>query len=609
MADEIYSRVSRRVWADAKWRTLSRPAGGAWLWHYLLSCGRCTPLPGLIGVGLLAIAEDLDWTVEATTAAMAEIVDAGMASFDAKAKLVWLHNAVRHNVPANPSVVLGWRNAWMALPECDLRTKAGAAILDRMRVEDYERGTVGDGFAVAFEVAMGLKHFRDTKLNCGRPRSSRPGSSGKTASSQGSFRPSSKPSPRRRNTVFRQEQEQEQDQGQEQDQEGEGSGSDARACSKVPVDANRASPLKSPDLANEGPGTDRCRVDVPHVVAYAVTVQGTAPVVVPAVESPVAPPPLPAVVPPVTPSAVPVDVRQAMDDHAGHVRGAIDAAAPPLVPLPPMRDAPHLPANGDSAATWHSFTRDLVATTGSKYACNLLSDLDSGKMLFPSADQRRVLLDIYAKNCASSTIAVLPEPLARLSKRWMDARAHAGLPTGMAPDASLLAEYWSKCTIVADSAKPDATGWRPTARDVAWLGIRAYLASAQVKAGGVKDQGYPFAWLARSNKVGEEYPLPRRCDVEKAPRSTASPTTPPSHQDAATTTVAPAEEPWHVRRPTVLSPEAQENLRHQSEMAARAAEAAFGPNAVRRMTRPHLDATPPPRPVPSTPASDTTVAS
>ena len=66
MADEQYSRISRRMWRDAKFLGLSRPPASAReLWFHLLSSPRSSSVPGLLAVGPMGLAEDLDWTVEA----------------------------------------------------------------------------------------------------------------------------------------------------------------------------------------------------------------------------------------------------------------------------------------------------------------------------------------------------------------------------------------------------------------------------------------------------------------------------------------------------------------------------------------------------------------
>ena len=173
--DEPYSKVTRRVWADEKFRGLSAPKPNAQtLWLYLLPGARCTSIPGLLAVGAMSLAEDLNWPVTATKRCLAEIEACGLARIDHAARLIWLPNAmVKHNMPANASVVLGWALPWKALPECLLRAQAGEAMRAALAAEDDRRiasGAKPGGLAAAFGVVLGEQTFAESGLRGGRPR-------------------------------------------------------------------------------------------------------------------------------------------------------------------------------------------------------------------------------------------------------------------------------------------------------------------------------------------------------------------------------------------------------------------------------------------------------
>lgn len=172
MAEDPYSRVTRRMWGDEHFLRLSAPKPNARdLWIYLLTGKRCTKIPGLLDVGVLGLADDLKWPAAATKKCLAEIEREEMAVVDHVAGLIWLPNSLRHNMPANPSVVVGWATPWRALPECALRTTAGAAMRAVLANEDAQRGSAGGGgLAAAFAVVLGEASMGEAGLRIGRPK-------------------------------------------------------------------------------------------------------------------------------------------------------------------------------------------------------------------------------------------------------------------------------------------------------------------------------------------------------------------------------------------------------------------------------------------------------
>jgi hypothetical protein len=149
-----YSEVERRLWNDARFRSLSPvPPCGAGLWLYLLTTPELGSLPGLIVMGESAMAEHLDWPLEAFREAFREVFSKGMAEADWKARLVVTFKAIGKHPPQSPNVIISWRPQWLEVPECDLKTKYYRAI------KAYVEG-LGEGFQKAF-----LKAIQDPSPN------------------------------------------------------------------------------------------------------------------------------------------------------------------------------------------------------------------------------------------------------------------------------------------------------------------------------------------------------------------------------------------------------------------------------------------------------------
>jgi hypothetical protein len=165
-----YRKIEVRMWGDAKFCNLSPlPPCGQGLWVFLLTGPHTGPIPGLFRSGRAAMAEELNWELEAFDKAFEEAFQQGMVKADWKAKVVWVPNAILCNKPESPNVVTSWGAEWDLIPECDLKQEAFIALKASI-------GALGEGYAKSFDKAFG--------------------------------KPSSKPSPK---TTPNQEQEQEQD--------------------------------------------------------------------------------------------------------------------------------------------------------------------------------------------------------------------------------------------------------------------------------------------------------------------------------------------------------------------------------------------------------------
>lgn len=124
-----YSRVSRRMWNDERFRGLSQPKpSGGWLFMRLLTGPELSCIPGLFQAWQSGLADALRWPVKDLKRCWKEIADKKLAFADWDAGLVWLPNGIHHNEPPNPNVVLSWRTAWTELPECQLKADAEAVL-------------------------------------------------------------------------------------------------------------------------------------------------------------------------------------------------------------------------------------------------------------------------------------------------------------------------------------------------------------------------------------------------------------------------------------------------------------------------------------------------
>ena len=120
-----YRKVSICTWGDKKVRKLSpvHPSGQA-LFLMLLVGPQTTNIPGLQPIGRMAFAEMLDWEPEAFDEAFAEAFREGLVEADWKARVLFVPNAIKHNLPQSPNVVKSWASTWSMIPECDLKVKA-----------------------------------------------------------------------------------------------------------------------------------------------------------------------------------------------------------------------------------------------------------------------------------------------------------------------------------------------------------------------------------------------------------------------------------------------------------------------------------------------------
>lgn len=117
------------MWDDARFRTLSAPPPNAQTeWIYLLTGHHTGPIPGLFRAGAAGLAEGLRWPIDAFLQCFEELAAHGMVEADWAAPLVFLPNAVNHNAPDSPNVVISWARSLDDLPECPLKARAVESI-------------------------------------------------------------------------------------------------------------------------------------------------------------------------------------------------------------------------------------------------------------------------------------------------------------------------------------------------------------------------------------------------------------------------------------------------------------------------------------------------
>jgi hypothetical protein len=124
------------MWGDRRFAGLTER--GKLLWCYLLTGPDVTSLPGLLVVGRAHLAEAMGWDLRTLERVWAELSVSNedgipMAEADWSSRVVWLPMAWKHNTPANPSVVAGWKDAWRVIPECDLKERAAVVLASKVK--------------------------------------------------------------------------------------------------------------------------------------------------------------------------------------------------------------------------------------------------------------------------------------------------------------------------------------------------------------------------------------------------------------------------------------------------------------------------------------------
>ena len=142
-----YHRVNTQIWTDPAFTGLPPILPSArYLYFWLLAGQEATILPGVVIAGPMAVAEILDWDLDATKASLNELVDAGLVLMDPKARLIYVLRSLADNPPANPNVVTGWESSWSEIAPCQLKERIWAEF------EAHVRGR-GEQFIKSFNTA------------------------------------------------------------------------------------------------------------------------------------------------------------------------------------------------------------------------------------------------------------------------------------------------------------------------------------------------------------------------------------------------------------------------------------------------------------------------
>lgn len=159
-----YRNVSVAMWDSPDYLALSAPQpNGRTCWEHLMTARHTTSIPGLFSAGKAQLAEHLGWELQDYEDCFSEIESKGMAVADWKARVVWLPNAIRHNPPASPNVITGWRKAWDEIPPCELRNRALRGIWAFLESWDVPKASVfREAFAKAFAKAIREAFPEDT---------------------------------------------------------------------------------------------------------------------------------------------------------------------------------------------------------------------------------------------------------------------------------------------------------------------------------------------------------------------------------------------------------------------------------------------------------------
>jgi uncharacterized phage protein (TIGR02220 family) len=157
-----FRKIEVRMWGDEKFCRLTPiPPCGQGLWVFLLTGPHTGPIPGVFRSGRAAMAEELNWEMEAFDKAFAEAFREGLVKADWKSKVVWIPNAIKCNRPESPNVVRSWGSEWDLIPECDLKRE----VYDSLKANICG---LGEAFEKAFFEAFGKASLKPSAKPSGK---------------------------------------------------------------------------------------------------------------------------------------------------------------------------------------------------------------------------------------------------------------------------------------------------------------------------------------------------------------------------------------------------------------------------------------------------------
>jgi hypothetical protein len=139
-----YAKIDRRIWNDARFRTLSER--GKLVFLFLLTHPNSTML-GAMRASVPGLAAELEMSTKAFQDAFGEALSRGIAKHDLGASFIWLPNFLKYNRPESPNVVRSWPDAFDLIPECALKRD----LFEQLKA--FVEG-LSDGFKEAFAEAF-----------------------------------------------------------------------------------------------------------------------------------------------------------------------------------------------------------------------------------------------------------------------------------------------------------------------------------------------------------------------------------------------------------------------------------------------------------------------
>lgn len=150
-----YAKVFGSLWGDRRFRGLSGPAPNAQTLYLFLLTTPSRVIPGVIPLGLGAIADLLgaatgneEWFPGPLRERFAELDANGLARVEFRAPLIYLPSEPANDPPANPNTAKHWGRSLVPIPDCELKLEI-AQDLKRL----CER--LGKRFAEGFEAGFG----------------------------------------------------------------------------------------------------------------------------------------------------------------------------------------------------------------------------------------------------------------------------------------------------------------------------------------------------------------------------------------------------------------------------------------------------------------------
>jgi hypothetical protein len=146
-----YAKVDRRIWNDARFRSLTEK--GKLVFLFLLTHPNLTML-GAMRASEAGLAAELEMSPEAFREAFREALLKGLIKHDPRASFLWLPNFSKYNKPESPNVVKSWPDAFDLIPECSLKYE----LFEQLKV--FVKG-LSEAFGQAFIEAFPKGYAKD----------------------------------------------------------------------------------------------------------------------------------------------------------------------------------------------------------------------------------------------------------------------------------------------------------------------------------------------------------------------------------------------------------------------------------------------------------------